>query len=898
MSKATPMLRQYLDIKKRYPGTILFFRLGDFYEMFQDDAITGARELDITLTARHKKSDDPIPMCGVPHHAAANYIAKLVRKGYRVAICEQTEEASPGKKLVKRDVVRIVTPGTAIDEQLLDKKEPVYLASVCGSGEDFAVAFLELSTGELSVTSLEGQDAFRKALAEIESFSPKEVIFPDSIRPLMQESGIGADSQSRREPLLNGDANTSRTFSSALTQLDESTYGYDTCLNDLKKQFGVRELTAFGIEGNANAVSAAGACLGYAFETQRSTADHITSVNFYKSEDHMVLDPVTLRNLEIVSPSRPDAFSKRTLLGVIDQTVTGMGGRLLRNWILRPSLKISEIESRQGAVVEFEDTMLRESVRILLKEVADLERLVGKLNLRTATPRDILALGDSLAKVPEIKSSLEDASSILIRVLAEHAHELPEIRTLIEESIDGDAPVNIADGGVIRAGFSSELDDIRGLASNAKKTIAGFESEERERTGIGSLHVKFNNVFGYFIEVSKTNLSKVPGEYERRQTLTNAERFTTPELKEWEGKVLGAEERIRDLEAELFRTVRSRIASETKKLQSTARALAALDALSALAETAAHRDYVKPTFHKGDDLTLQGARHPVVEAFSNEAFIPNDIHLNNSTDRLLIITGANMGGKSTVLRQTALIQILAQIGSFVPASYAKLPIVDRIWTRVGASDDLASGRSTFMVEMTETASILHNATPNSLILLDEIGRGTSTFDGLSIAWAVAEYLHDSAGHSAKTLFATHYHELTELAANLPGARNYSMSAIEKDGDIIFLHKLEKGSASKSYGIAVAKLAGLPVQVIERAKVVLGKLEEYELAVLSDREFAKEAKGLEAAAATAGDSMRAAQFSLFAVTNESAIDELRELDLESISDSDLRIAVEKVKSKLV
>ncbi|MCO6509260.1 MAG: DNA mismatch repair protein MutS [Aridibacter famidurans] len=896
MQKPTPMLRQYLDIKKQYPGTILFFRLGDFYEMFNEDAITGARELDITLTARHKNSDNPIPMCGVPHHAAANYIAKLVRKGFRVAICEQTEEASAGKKLVRREVVKIVTPGTAIDEQLLEKKEPVYVASVCGSGERFAAAFLELSTGEFSVTVLEGADAWRKAASEVESFSPREILFPESIRPLISQSFGPLEGTTER--LIRSSSSSSDITSGIVTQLTDEQYSYERAERALKDHFGVKELTAYGIAGDTLAVSAAGACLSYAAETQRASADHVTKIEAYRSEDHMVLDPVTLRNLEIIAPSRPEVSAKRSLLGVIDETVTGMGGRLLRNWLLRPSLKISEIEGRQAAIEEFSDTILRESVRYLLKEIVDLERLVGRLNLGTASPRDLVALKDSLEKLPELHTTLRDAESLLLRVLCENAHDLPDTVELIAEAIEDDPPVNVADGGVIREGFNAELDELRSIASGAKQTIAGFERDERARTGVGSLHVKFNNVFGYFIEVSKANLSKVPDDYERRQTLTNAERFTTPELKEWESKVLGAEERIRDLELELFRSVRSEVTGETKRLQSTARALAALDALSALAETAAYRDYVRPALHEGDEIVIRGGRHPVVEAFTDEPFVPNDLRMNNSTDRLLIITGANMGGKSTVLRQTALIQILAQIGSNVPASFAKLPVVDRIWTRVGASDDLASGRSTFMVEMTEAASILHNATPRSLVLLDEIGRGTATFDGLAIAWAVAEYLHDSGEHSAKTLFATHYHELTELAANLPGAKNYSMAAAEKDGGIIFLHRLEEGSASKSYGIAVAKLAGLPRGVIERAKVVLSKLEEYELAVLADREIAKQEKGLGAAAASAADSKRAAQFSLFAVSNESAIDELRETDLGSMTDEELRKTVEKIKSRIV
>lgn len=898
MQKTTPMLRQYLDIKKEYPGTILFFRLGDFYEMFNEDALTGSRELDITLTARHKNTENPVPMCGVPHHAAANYIAKLVRKGYRVAVCEQTEDASGAKKLVKREVVRIVTPGTAIEEQLLESREPVYLGSVFGSGEKFGVAFLELSTGEFLATEFEGADAWTMAVAEIESRGPKEVLYPPSLEGSVRIGFRGYSGGSGSDQTLFSEGARLDSALGILTQAEEETYGYEFSSDLLRTQFGVKELAAFGIESSPLAISAAGACLAYAQRAYQAAVAHVTGVQFYRHQEFMVLDPVSLRNLELISPSRLDISAKRTLLGVIDETVTGMGARLLRSWLLKPLLKISEIEARLAAVEELSETIFRDSLRVLLRDMADVERLVGRLNLGTATPRDLISLRDTLETLPKLRAVLSDSRSLLLQVLHENIHELPEVRELIEQAIEDDPPVNIADGGVIRSGYSEELDELRGLASDAKKTIAGFEKNERDRTGIGSLHIKFNNVFGYFIEVSKSNLAKVPEDYERRQTLANAERFTTPQLKEWESKVLGAEERISELEPRLFREIRSKATGRTRQLQSTARALATLDVLSGLAAVAAYRDYVRPTLRDDDELLIHAGRHPVVEAFSDEQFVPNDLRMNNSTDRLLIITGANMGGKSTVLRQTALIQVLAQIGSFVPASSARLPIVDRIWTRVGASDDLASGRSTFMVEMTETASILRNATPRSLILLDEIGRGTATFDGLAIAWAVAEFLHNSDSHSAKTLFATHYHELTELAENLPGAKNYCVTAAEQDGDIIFLHKLEKGSASKSYGIAVARLAGLPVEVVERAKTVLKKLEQYELAVFADDEIVKAEKGLEAAAARAGGASNAAQFSLFAINNEGAIDELRELDPEDLSDSEIRDLVTRIKKRIV
>lgn len=881
MENATPMLRQYLEIKKLYPGTILFFRLGDFYEMFNEDAITGARELEITLTARQKDSKNPIPMCGVPHHAASNYIARLVKKGYRVAICEQTETPSKGTKLVKRDVVRVITPGTAIDPQLLESKESVYLASVFGGGDSFGAAFLELSTGEFSATEVSGTNGWEKICEHIQAYSPRELLFPESLERLVTQTfGEAEGSMFSTDP--------KPSFAFTLTPLDDHKFNSVDCSETLKRQLNAKTLGGFGLDGKSLAVCAAGACLEYARETQRASADHISEINYFESNDFMVLDAVTLRNLEVVE-SRGDS-ARRVLFNVIDETVTGMGGRLLRSWLVRPSIKRSEIQTRLSAVTELTDSILRDKVRFLLKEVSDLERLVGRLNLGTASPRDLLALNRSVSQTPQINFALSDVQSLLLQVLSENIFELPEIRDLIERAISDEPPANITDGGVIRGGFNAELDELRNISRSAKQTIAGFEEHEKTRTGISNLKVRFNNVFGYYIEISKGNLARVPEDYERRQTLANAERFTTPELKQWEEKVLGAEEKIIQLETELFYEVRVKVQAETQKLQSTARALATLDALASLAETAAKRNYVSPTLHDSDEIEIKNGRHAIVEAFLGDSFIPNDIYLNNSTDRLLIITGANMGGKSTVLRQIALIQILAQIGSFVPAISARLPIVDRIWTRVGASDDLASGRSTFMVEMTETAAILHNATPRSLILLDEIGRGTSTFDGLSIAWAVAEYLHNSPEHSAKTLFATHYHELTELAEHMPGAKNYQISATEKDGEVVFLHKLIKGKASKSYGIAVARLAGLPQQVIERAKDVLAKLERYELAV-----FAEENKnGL---AMAAGKKM-ASQFSLFAISNESAIDQLRGLEIDSLSPEQTKQLLKEIKEKIV
>ena len=887
METATPMLRQYLDIKKLYPGTILFFRLGDFYEMFNEDAIVGARELEITLTARQKDSPNPIPMCGIPHHAASTYISRLVRKGYRVAICEQTQQPGKGIKLVNREVVRVITPGTAIDPQLMESKEAVYLAAVFGSGDRYGAAFLETSSGQFSATEVEGVDAWQKICDEIGAFSPRELLHPASLESVAQQ----AFGKSRSEPSLFEDGGVGRSTANlhiTLTPRDDADFRRDDAERLLLEQMKVRNLAGFGLSDKPAAVSAAGACLLYAHETQRTDAGHISEIEYFGSSDFMVLDAVTLRNLEIFE-SRGEK-SKNTLFAVLDQCITGMGSRLLKQWILRPSLKRSEIQTRLSAISELTDTILREKLRFLMKDVSDLERTIGRLNIGTASPRDLTGLRRSIGQGPRINEFLADAGSLLLQVLAENIFELPEVCDLIDRAISDEPPAVVSDGGIIRSGFNAELDDLREISSSAKQTIAAFEEKERERTGISNLKVRYNSVFGYYIEVSKGNVARVPDDYERRQTLANAERYATPQLKEWEQKILGADDRILQIEKDLFRQVLTQVCNETRKLQSTARALATLDVLCSLADVAARQNYVCPELHDSDGVEIKSGRHPVVEAALGNSFIPNDLRMNNSTDRLLVITGANMGGKSTVLRQTAIIQIMGQIGSFVPATSAKLPIIDRIWTRVGASDDLASGRSTFMVEMTEAATILHNATPRSLILLDEIGRGTSTFDGLSIAWAVAEYLHNSPAHAAKTLFATHYHELTELAESLPGAKNYQLTATEKDGDVVFLHKLQPGKASKSYGIAVAKLAGLPYAVIERAREVLAKLEKYELAVFAD----EKKEGL----AKAAGAKMASQYSLFAVTNESAIDELRDVSIDDLTAEESKQLLTRIKGKII
>jgi DNA mismatch repair protein MutS len=865
-SNPTPMLRQYQELKQQHPGTLLFFRLGDFYELFFDDALTGSRELQITLTARQKESGNPVPMCGVPHHSAANYIARLVRKGYRVAICEQTEEAGKTKKLVRREVVRIVTPGTPIDPQLLEAREPVFLAAICSVGESIGAAFLDISTGEFRVTQESGRDSWTRIRAALESYAPRELLYPASLGALIKSS-LSGKAQTAPLPLENGSSHEATIsaneygFAATLTALDDWQWQKDDCTTLLLDHFKVRTLDGYGLSRKEEAIRAAGACLHYARETQRAAADHVTDLVYFEPQDHLVLDSVTVRNLELVESLA--GGSGRSLLQVIDETVTGMGARLLRAWLLRPCVKRGEAEARLAAVQDlFASQVRRDKLRALLKEVSDLERVVGRISLGSATPRDLCAMLRSLNQVPAIREVLSAFDASLLEVLLENTDELPDVRDLIARAINDDPPVKLSDGDTIRAGYSAELDELRSTSRNAKQIIATLEATERSRSGINNLRIRFNGVFGYYIEVSKANAARVPSEYERRQTLANAERFTTPELRDWEKKVLGADERIVQLETELFTDVCRQIAAETKRIQMTARALAALDVLASFAETSARRRYARPVLHDGDELEIIQGRHPVIEAFIDEPFVPNSLYLNNSTDRLLIITGPNMGGKSTVLRQTAIICILAQTGCFVPAERARLPLLDRIWTRVGASDDLTRGRSTFMVEMTETAAILHSATPRSLVLLDEIGRGTATFDGLSIAWAVAEYLHNSADHAAKTLFATHYHELTELAERLPGAQNYQITATEREGEVVFLHRLERGRASKSYGIEVARLAGLPPVVLDSARDVLARLERYELEVFADEDAPATLRKVARRRA-------AAQASLFDLANEAA-----------------------------
>ena len=878
------MLKQYEEIKRRHPGTLLFFRLGDFYELFFDDALLGSKEMEITLTARHKERGEPIPMCGVPHHAIGGYIAKLIKKGYRVAICEQTEDASKTTKLVRREVVRIITPGTAVDSQLLDTRENNYLASIYGAGQGMAVAFVDLSTGEFSVTEFEGQSALARIIEQVESFAPREILYPHALEPLFikQPGGDGSNDSTANHfgagPPLGAGA--------SLNSQDDWRFNLDSASELLRSHFGVASLDGFGLAGRGLSIAAAGAVLAYVRETQKADASHITGISYFEPSECLMLDSTTVRNLELVEAL--DGSRTRTLLGVLDETVTGMGSRLLKQWVLRPSMKLGEINARLGAVGELKTaTILRDQLRAQLKEVSDLERLMARISLGRATGRDLAALKSSGDRLPLIKELLSDATASLLEVLHENLDELRDLRDLIARAIVDDPPAIITEGGFIRTGYNAELDELREIANSSKSIIAGIETRERERTGISSLKVRFNNVFGYFIEVSKTNVKNVPPDYERRQTLTNAERYTTPELKEYEAKVLGAEERIAEIEQRLFGEIRQQAAAETKRVQAVAAALAMLDVLLSLGEVAARRNYCQPKLSEDDEVYIRAGRHPVVEA-GGERFIPNDVFLNNSTDRLLIITGPNMGGKSVYLRQTALMSILAQMGSFVPAGEARMAIVDRVFTRVGASDSLARGRSTSMVEMTETANILNTATPRSLVLLDEVGRGTSTFDGLSLAWAIAEYMHDNAAHAAKTLFATHYHEMTELAKLLPGVRNYQMAVKESGGSIVFLRRVLEGSASKSYGLEVARIAGLPKIVIERAGEILINLEANELDVTGRPKLARHLPSRK----------KKNEPTLFEAANDAVVDELRNLDLTSLGQVESAEVLRRLKEKLL
>ncbi|MFN9922328.1 MAG: DNA mismatch repair protein MutS [Acidobacteriota bacterium] len=798
-SAATPLMRQYHSIKQQAPNALLLFRLGDFYELFHEDATTAARELEITLTARHGT-----PMCGVPYHSSEGYIARLIQKGYRVAICEQMELPGPGKKLVNREITRIVTPGTATEANVLRARENNYLGAVARDAKDPArvgLGYVDVSTGEFRVTVL----AAHEVGPVVETLSIKEVLLPvkDANLPGLQ------------------------------TTVEPWIFDLDYGERLLKDHFKLHSLDGCGLGPHPLAVRAAGALLHYLRETQKAALDHLDRPGYYERGEAMVLDPVTVRNLELVEPLfSADLGGGRnsTLIAAIDETVTGMGARLLRRRILRPSVEDTDIEARLDAVGELvKATIARGGIRERLGAIADIERLLAKVTMNTAGPRELLALVKSLDQVPGIQEKLKGFSGELLRRLDGEMLDLSEMRERVLGSLSAEPPAVLADGGVIRDGVSAELDELRDIQRNGKQYVAQVEVRERERTGIQSLKVRFNNVFGYYIEISKTNLHLAPKDYDRKQTLVNAERFTTPELKELETKILEAEERILAIEKELFQGLRSHVAGFAGEIRRTAGAVAEVDVLAGLAEVAAGRRSVRPQFSAEGEFRVAGGRHPVVELLVEaEAgrFIPNDLYLDREK-YVAVITGPNMGGKSTYLRQAAMMVILAQMGSFVPAEEAVLPLVDRVFTRIGAADHVARGRSTFMVEMTETALILNTATARSLVVLDEIGRGTSTYDGMALAWSVVEFLHQRVG--AKTLFATHYHELTVLEDTLVGVRNLNVAVKEAGDQIVFLRKVEPGAAGKSFGIEVARLAALPELVIDRARQILALHEKQQLA---------------------------------------------------------------------
>jgi DNA mismatch repair protein MutS len=816
---STPLMRQYSAIKERHPNALLLFRLGDFYELFFEDAIVASKELQITLTARNKEKGQPVPMCGVPYHAAEGYIAKLIRKGFRVAICDQMEDPRVAKKLVKREVTRVVTPGTAVDSQVLEPRENNYLAAVVERNGAMGLALADLSTGDFRATEFAGPEAEPRLRDELERMRPREILLPSAARAWPP----GASSTS----LISNFK--SQIGSATETPLDDWVFNPEYGARQLHDQFRVATLAGYGLEDHPLAVAAAGAILHYVRETQRGSLAHFDGIHFFEQQDSLVLDPATLRNLELLEPAF-GGTRDTTLLATLDQCVTSLGARLLKNWLLRPSIDRGEIEARWEAVGEFsQQTIAREELRRVLGKVQDLERLLSKVTLETANARDLLALNASLAHLPLIRKFVSRLGASRTAELHSRLDDLADVHALLEQAIHPEPPVLLTEGGLMRPGYNAELDELRNVSQNSKQILAGIEIRERERTHIASLKVRFNNVFGYYIEVSKANLHLAPADYERKQTLVNAERFTTPELKELEAKILEAQERMQSLERELFLDVRRRVGAEARRIRQTAQALAELDVLACFAWLAAERNYRRPEISEDGELLIAQGRHPVVERIceteQSGRFIPNDLFMNSATDRILLITGPNMGGKSTYLRQAALISLMAQMGSFVPAERAKLPIFDRIFTRIGASDNLARGRSTFMVEMTEVAGILNIATPRCLVLLDEVGRGTATFDGLALAWAVVEYLQTHT--QAKTLFATHYHELTELAELLPGVRNYHVSVKESGSNIVFLRKVEPGSADKSYGIEVARLAGLPMSVIERAREILARHEQSE-----------------------------------------------------------------------
>ncbi len=858
MAEYTPMMQQYLETKKEYKDCILFYRLGDFYEMFFDDAVLVSKELELTLTGKSCGVEERAPMCGVPYHAVDNYLNRLINKGYKVAICEQVEDPKLAKGIVKREVVRIVTPGTNLNMASLDETKNNYLMSIVYMADNIGVSVADISTGDYFVTQVEDG---RVLIDEINKFVPSEIVCNDAFFM----SGIEIEDLRQR-------------LNITMSSLEPWYFDDDICKRTLMEHFGVKSIEGLGLSDYPTGIIAAGALLSYLYQTQKNSLTHLTKLIPYTTGRYMIIDSSTRRNLELCETLR-EKQKRGSLLWVLDKTKTAMGARRLRLMIEQPLVDKSAIESRQDAIAELNcDAATREELREYLNSIYDLERLMSKISCKSANPRDLIAFMSSLKMLPYIKSIMADYKSDVLKDICERIDNLSDIHDLIESAIEPEPPISIREGGIIRDGYNAEVDELRHAKTDGKNWLMDFETRQKELTGIKNLRIKYNKVFGYNIEVTNSFKDQVPENYIRKQTLTNMERYTTPELKELEDKILGAEDRLNVIEYDLFCEIRDSIEKEVLRIQNTAKAVADLDVFTSLALVAERNGYIRPKINEKGVIDIKDGRHPVVERMiNNDMFVSNDTLLDNGSNRISIITGPNMAGKSTYMRQTALIVLMAQIGSYVPAKEANIGVVDRIFTRVGASDDLASGQSTFMVEMTEVANILRNATANSLIVLDEIGRGTSTFDGMSIAWAVVEHISNPKLLGAKTLFATHYHELTELEGTLNGVNNYCIAVKEQGDDIVFLRKIIKGGADKSYGIQVAKLAGVPENVIARAKELVEEL--------SDADISQRAKEIAAMGKQTRkkpkkhDELDLEQMSIFdAVGNDDIINELKELDL--------------------
>jgi DNA mismatch repair protein MutS len=879
MAGLSPMMTHYMETKKEYPDCILFYRLGDFYEMFFDDAVTVSRELEITLTGKECGLEERAPMCGVPYHAVDTYLNRLVQKGFKVAIAEQMEDPRLAKGLVKREVIRVVTPGTITSAQALDETKNNYLMGIVYIGEAFGVAVADISTGDFLVTEVESE---RELMDEINKFTPSEIICNEAF----YVSGVDVEEIKNRHQAV-------------ISSLDHHFFSDEVCRKILKEHFKVGALTGLGLEDYDTGVIAAGAVMEYMYETQKNSLSHITTITPYSTGQFMIIDTSTRRNLELLETLR-EKQKRGSLLWVLDRTKTAMGARMLRTYIEQPLIHKSEIIKRQNAIEELNMNFIsREEICEYLNPIYDLERLIGRISYKTANPRDMIAFKSSLEMLPHIKNLLAEFTSDMLTDLWGELDPLEDVRELIDRAIIDDPPVTLRDGGIIKDGFHEEADKLRNAKTEGKNWLADLELREKEKTGIKNLKVKFNKVFGYYFEVTNSFKDLVPDYFIRKQTLANAERYTTDELKELENVILGAEDKLFSLEYSLFCQVRDSVADQVLRIQKTARAIAGIDVLASLSSVATRNNYVKPQVNEKGLIDIKNGRHPVVEKMMrDDLFVSNDTYLDNGKNRVSIITGPNMAGKSTYMRQTALIVLMAQIGSFVPAEEASIGVCDRIFTRVGASDDLASGQSTFMVEMTEVANILRNATKNSLIVLDEIGRGTSTFDGLSIAWAVVEHISNPKILGAKTLFATHYHELTELEGTMSGVNNYCIAVKEQGDDIVFLRKIIKGGADKSYGIQVAKLAGVPDTVIARAKELLEELRDADITAKA-REIAEINSNItQRKAVPKPDEVDLQQMSIFdTVKDDDIIKELGDIELGNMTPIDALNTLYRLQTKL-